>query len=97
MLYRRGNDCRLGSVFRDSGGEETAGAAAGPAAAGVASAADGLTATWAAALGAAMLGPAQEADVDKVREGRKERREQEKETVKCRMIARGISIASGLC
>lgn len=70
MLYRRGNECRLNSVFRDggSGGEETGGAAA---AGGATSAADGLTATWAAALGAAMLGPAQEADEDKVRIGDK--------------------------
>lgn len=68
MLYRRGNECGLNSVFRDGGGggEETAGSGA---AGGVTSAADGLTATWAAALGEAMLGPAQEADDDKVSEG----------------------------
>eukprot|EP00752_Nemacystus_decipiens_P007232 g6473.t1 len=70
MLYRRGTECRLNSVFRDDGGggEDKAGAGAG--AGGTASAADGLTATWAAALGAAMLGPAQEADDDKSPIGR---------------------------
>lgn len=78
MLYRRGNECRLNSVFRDGGGggggDETTGT--GPTAGGVTtSAADGLTATWAAALGAAMLGPAQDADDDKVsREGKEMRK-----------------------
>ncbi|CAM9192731.1 unnamed protein product [Scytosiphon promiscuus] len=54
MLYWRGNDCRLNSVFRDDGGGGFDGEAGG--AGGVTSAADGMAATWAAALGAAMLG-----------------------------------------
>lgn len=65
MLYRRGNDCRLNSVFRDSGGGDDTQEASG--AGGVTSAADGLTASWAAALEAAMVGPGQEDGGDKVR------------------------------
>lgn len=57
MLYWRGNDCRLNTVFRDDGGGDFDGEALGAGGTGgVTSAADGMAATWAAALGAAMLG-----------------------------------------
>lgn len=63
MLYWKGNDCRLSSVFRDGGGDEEAAGAAGG---NITSAADGLTATWAAALDAAVLGSGQGEHGDKV-------------------------------